>query len=173
MTRRSEPKSTTPTWPASRFMHMPLTPEANLRCVSSMQTDKQTRQVNLLDKLLGLDVGHAVHTGDTITIFVRSASQFPFSSRACSVFQRHPAMASTSVPSGPCVVDRQGSLEWKRTRRTERGRSRQGSTPPGHRGFSARELTRPRLARPSLRRMCGFGGQRRRVRHFAVGDQLA
>lgn len=30
LTRRSEPKSTTPTWPASRFMHMPLTPEANL-----------------------------------------------------------------------------------------------------------------------------------------------
>ena len=29
-TSLSEPKSTTPTWPASRFMHMPLTPEANL-----------------------------------------------------------------------------------------------------------------------------------------------
>lgn len=34
LTRRSEPKSTTPTWPASRFMHMPLTPEANLYMVS-------------------------------------------------------------------------------------------------------------------------------------------
>ena len=30
LTNRSEPKSTTPTWPASKFMHMPLTPEANL-----------------------------------------------------------------------------------------------------------------------------------------------
>lgn len=30
LTRRSEPKSTTPTCPASRFMHIPLTPEANL-----------------------------------------------------------------------------------------------------------------------------------------------
>jgi hypothetical protein len=30
LTRRSDPKSTTPTWPASKFMHMPLTPEANL-----------------------------------------------------------------------------------------------------------------------------------------------
>lgn len=34
LTRRSEPKSTTPTWPASRFMHMPLTPEANLYMIS-------------------------------------------------------------------------------------------------------------------------------------------
>jgi hypothetical protein len=30
LTNRSEPNSTTPTWPASKFMHMPLTPEANL-----------------------------------------------------------------------------------------------------------------------------------------------
>ena len=30
LTRRSEPNNTTPTWPASKFMHMPLTPEANL-----------------------------------------------------------------------------------------------------------------------------------------------
>jgi hypothetical protein len=30
LTNRSEPKSTTPTWPASKFMHIPLTPEANL-----------------------------------------------------------------------------------------------------------------------------------------------
>src|SRR4051812_32273026 len=30
LTKRSEPKSTTPTCPASKFMHMPLTPEANL-----------------------------------------------------------------------------------------------------------------------------------------------
>ena len=30
LTRRSEPKSTTPTWPASKFMHIPLTPDANL-----------------------------------------------------------------------------------------------------------------------------------------------
>lgn len=30
LTKRSEPKSTTPTWPASKFMHMPLTPDANL-----------------------------------------------------------------------------------------------------------------------------------------------
>jgi hypothetical protein len=29
-TNRSEPKSTTPTWPASRFMHIPVTPDANL-----------------------------------------------------------------------------------------------------------------------------------------------
>src|SRR5690242_250057 len=33
---------------------------------------------NLLDELFGLDVGHAVHTGNTITIVVRSASQFWF-----------------------------------------------------------------------------------------------
>ncbi len=43
LTRRSEPKSTTPTWPASRFMHMPLTPEANLQRVSSTQGSKQDR----------------------------------------------------------------------------------------------------------------------------------
>jgi hypothetical protein len=30
LTRRSEPNNTIPTWPASRFMHIPLTPEANL-----------------------------------------------------------------------------------------------------------------------------------------------
>jgi hypothetical protein len=30
LTRRSVPNNTTPTWPASRFMHIPLTPEANL-----------------------------------------------------------------------------------------------------------------------------------------------
>lgn len=30
LTRRSDPKSTTPTCPASRFIHMPFTPDANL-----------------------------------------------------------------------------------------------------------------------------------------------
>lgn len=35
LTNRSEPKSTTPTWPASKFMHMPLTPDANLCCISA------------------------------------------------------------------------------------------------------------------------------------------
>jgi hypothetical protein len=37
--------------------------------------NKTNWTVNLLDKLLSLDVGHAVHTGDTITMVVQSASQ--------------------------------------------------------------------------------------------------
>ena len=66
LTRRSEPKSTTPTWPASKFMHIPLTPDANLLQLSVL--DRGCREnLNLLDELLSLDVVHAVNTGDTIT----------------------------------------------------------------------------------------------------------
>jgi hypothetical protein len=61
----------------------------------------------------------------------------------------------------------------QRTRQRGRGQSRRGQPPPGHRGFSAREWTRPRSARPWLRRMCGFGGPRRWVRHFAVGEPVS
>lgn len=63
LTSRSEPKSTTPTWPASKFMHMPLTPDANL----NRQSDSSTTQ-NLLDQFLGLDIVHAMDTSNTVTV---------------------------------------------------------------------------------------------------------
>ena len=66
LTRRSEPKSTTPTWPASKFMHIPLTPDANLLQLSVLRCGRR-ENFDLLDELLSLDVGHAVDTGDTIT----------------------------------------------------------------------------------------------------------
>jgi hypothetical protein len=47
-------------------MHMPLTPEANLQTVSHDASPSQG--VDILDKFLSLDIGHAVHTGDTITL---------------------------------------------------------------------------------------------------------
>lgn len=59
---------------------MPLTPDANLRRVSAVQCIAEREKggwgVGLLDELLGLDVGHAVHTGDTVTVGVpQSASE--------------------------------------------------------------------------------------------------
>ena len=48
-------------------MHMPLTPEANLDVVRSC-TAVLSGKENLLNELLGLDVGHAVNTSDTITV---------------------------------------------------------------------------------------------------------
>jgi len=44
---------------------MPLTPEANLWPVRRIFGVMET--VHVLDKLLSLNVGHAVHAGDTIT----------------------------------------------------------------------------------------------------------
>lgn len=67
LTSRSEPKRTTPTWPASKFMHMPLTPEANLGDVSISKV-YLVQERNLLDQLLGLNIAHAMDTGDTITV---------------------------------------------------------------------------------------------------------
>lgn len=58
-----------------------------------------------------------------------------------------------------------------RTRRTERDRSRRGWSHPEHRGSAARGWTRPRLAMPSRRRMCGWW--RRRVRHFAAERRIS
>lgn len=46
---------------------MPLTPEANLRLVSCGPAASNSEN-NILDKLLSLDVGQTVHTGDTITV---------------------------------------------------------------------------------------------------------
>ena len=47
-------------------MHMPLTPEANLCIVSWGELNASPGQ-DSLDELLGLDIGHAMHTGDAIT----------------------------------------------------------------------------------------------------------
>lgn len=51
-------------------MHMPLTPEANLDGVSCKLSAMGKRNLHILDKLLSLDVGHTVNTGDTITILI-------------------------------------------------------------------------------------------------------
>lgn len=47
---------------------MPLTPDANLRRVSHGPAAWENPGDDILDKLLSLDVGQAVHTGDTITV---------------------------------------------------------------------------------------------------------
>ncbi len=172
---------------------MPLTPEANLQRVSSMQGPSRAGS-DVLDKLLGLDIGHAVHTGDTITSVVLSASRFHINCHLGPIQLSHERarhgihVCAVGVPvqgfPGCCclfvvvvvVARRQDSplaCAEKRTRQTGRGQSRQGRTPPGRHGFSAREWTRPRSGRPSLRRMCGFGGPRRWVRHFAVGEPVS
>jgi hypothetical protein len=49
-------------------MHMPLTPEANLKGELDTNAFVVAQIWYSLDKLLGLDVGHTVHTGDTITM---------------------------------------------------------------------------------------------------------
>jgi hypothetical protein len=49
-------------------MHMPLTPEANLvATVSSLRAAAESRKMDVLDELLGLDIAHAVDTGNTVT----------------------------------------------------------------------------------------------------------
>ena len=180
LTRRSEPKSTTPTWPASRFMHMPLTPEANLQRVSSTQDSMQdrmrhTRQAPQPGR--SPSRGHARYHHCRGLVSIAIPNSHP---------KFHPTIPQTRPPWHPrpwcwtpnllccCPSPRLPCVRAaKRTRRRGRGQSRRGWTPPGRREFSAREWTTPRSARPSHRRMCGFGGPRRWVRHFAVGDQLA
>jgi hypothetical protein len=44
-------------------MHMPLTPDANL----SRQILRLTLRFNVLDQLFGLDIAHAMDTGNTVT----------------------------------------------------------------------------------------------------------
>jgi hypothetical protein len=44
-------------------MHMPLTPDANLR----RQQMTMNIAINVLDQLLGLDIAHAVDAGNTVT----------------------------------------------------------------------------------------------------------
>lgn len=46
---------------------MPLTPEANLFIVQHIVPEVDKFSLHVLDELLSLDVGHTVHTGDTIT----------------------------------------------------------------------------------------------------------
>lgn len=43
-----------------------------------MTGDIAKKRLNVLDKLLSLNVGHTVHTGDTITKNTKSASHFRF-----------------------------------------------------------------------------------------------
>jgi len=50
-------------------MHIPLTPEANLLSLLASSRQAMSREKNLLNQLLGLDIAHAMDTGDTITIF--------------------------------------------------------------------------------------------------------
>ena len=45
---------------------MPLTPDANLVCVSLVLNARSVECI-VLDQLLGLDIVHAVHTRDTVT----------------------------------------------------------------------------------------------------------
>jgi hypothetical protein len=53
-------------------MHIPLTPEANLQqALAGGPVDDFESKQYLLDQLLGLDVPHAMDTGNTITIFVQ------------------------------------------------------------------------------------------------------
>ena len=47
-------------------MHMPLTPEENLIVVSKGM--RVASNFDVLDQLLGLDIAHAMDTGNTITI---------------------------------------------------------------------------------------------------------
>lgn len=47
---------------------MPLTPDANLDENQRAVPETVGARVDVLDQLLGLDVGHTVHTGDTITM---------------------------------------------------------------------------------------------------------
>jgi len=133
-----------------------------------------------------------VHTGDTITVEVsRSASrlprwtpaipapchQLPHIGAQAGRRRRHACRcrgtdaSSGSVAKTPCLNPPPCLRSKRRTRQTGRDQSRRGWTPPGRRGCAARGWTKPRSARPSLRRMCGPGWPRRRVRHFAVGGK--
>lgn len=52
-------------------MHIPLTPEANLNILLVFPNAKTFRVeeiYHVLDQLLSLDVGHAVNTGNTVTV---------------------------------------------------------------------------------------------------------
>ncbi len=58
---------------------MPLTPEANLYQLLVAAASTQTLGmdgVNILDKLFGLDVGHAVDTGNAVTIHAQLVTYF-------------------------------------------------------------------------------------------------
>lgn len=88
-------------------MHMPLTPEENLFMISRALLSCQVRVLNLLDKLLSLDVGHAVHTSDTITKH-QSAYHQPVSNKF--------SLAMSGLLKGPSI--RVGPLRTYPTERT-------------------------------------------------------
>jgi hypothetical protein len=48
-------------------MHMPLAPEANLRIDQYAGDGGFNIRIHVLDKLLGLDVGHAMDASNTVT----------------------------------------------------------------------------------------------------------
>lgn len=57
---------------------MPLTPEANLQpCQLCGQKPAVQGRLYILDELLSLDVGHTVHTGDTITVMAPQSASSP------------------------------------------------------------------------------------------------
>lgn len=67
---------------------MPLTPEANLDGVSCRCSLVTKRNFHILDKLLSLDVGHTVNTGDTITVLI-VRKKLPKVKKSSSVRKKH------------------------------------------------------------------------------------
>lgn len=93
----------------------------------------------VLDKLLSLYIGHAVHTSDTITrdrlsAQILSSLELFGNLLMVGVVEGPPYTMSPVVL--PRVVFFSGAPH---TRRKERGQSQQGWTPPGHHGCAARE----------------------------------
>ncbi len=155
-TRRSDPKSTTPTRPASRFMHMPLTPEANLNVTFGQllePRDNDGRTPNLLDQLFGLNVGHAMDTGDTITTRVKKKS----AKRTVSIDMA----VLFPAPSASAINDLGTPRQKKLTQPRERGPSQPGQPPPGRRGFAARGWKTPPWEMPLRRHRNGLVSRRR------------
>ena len=91
---------------------MPLTPEANLHAVRRGARMQSGRWDDALDKLLSLDISHAVHAGDTITLrapSLASESQLskpyrptlPLASVGCDAVPSPPRQATCPTAKPP------------------------------------------------------------------------
>lgn len=149
---------------------MPLTPDANLRRVSHGPAAWENPGDDILDKLLSLDVGQTVHTGDTITVKLPvsgQCSRFTHSQpQRLHICCRARSNDDARQGAGATMPRRVGRFLFRRTRQTERDQSRRDQTPPGRRGYAARGWKRPRWEWPWHRRRCVLVWSRRRGQRF-------
>jgi len=157
---------------------MPLTPEANLQWVRltglmifSSAMKRPTRQAPRPGRWPYRAHGRYHHCWEkkvSIRIRIHAVDvsiehQFPFNRLSL-----WPLIVFPSLPRHAMMLILSLQVLKKRTQRRGHGQSQRDRTPPGHREFSARGSKRPQSEMPLLRRMCGFGGRKLRVRHFAA-----